>query len=41
MGAPIMNTNQINDYATKPFYGDENVDVEVEFEAKDDEEVTE
>lgn len=40
MGAPA-NINP-NDYAVKPqFYGDENTDVEVEFEVKeDDEEVT-
>ena len=36
MGAPA-NINH-NDYATKPFFGDENVDVEVEF-TTDDEEV--
>lgn len=35
MGAPA-NINP-NDYATKPFFGDENIDVEVEFETKDEE----
>lgn len=35
MGAPA-NINP-NDYATKPFFGDENIDVEVEFTDKDEE----
>lgn len=37
MGAPA-NINP-NDYAVKPqLYGDENIDVEVEFEVKEDDE---
>lgn len=37
MGAPA-NINP-NDYATKPSFGDENIDVEVEFTTDNDEEV--
>lgn len=37
MGAPA--SINPNDYAVKPkFYGDENIDVEVEFEVKEDDE---